>query len=126
MIHERHYTLEEANALLPKLEPLLGELRDARDRLTDSDLHETLGESAPSNGGGKPGREVGEAFLRVRGMLGVLEPLGLVIRDLDRGLVDFPAILEGTEAYLCWQLGEDEIGFWHGLEDGFAGRRPIE
>jgi len=126
VIHERHYTLEEANALLPKLEPLLGELRDARDRLTDSDLHETLGESAPSNGGGEPGREVGEAFLRVRGMLGVLEPLGLVIRDLDRGLVDFPAILEGTEAYLCWQLGEDEIGFWHGLEDGFAGRRPIE
>jgi hypothetical protein len=126
VIHERHYSLEEANALLPKLEPLLGELRDARDRLTDSELHEALGESAPTNGGGEPGRQVGEAFLQVRGMLGVLERLGLVIRDLDRGLIDFPAILEGREAYLCWQAGEDEIGFWHGLEDGFAGRRPLE
>lgn len=126
MIHERHYSLEEANALLPKLEPLLGELRDARDRLTDAELHEALGESAPTNGGGEPGRKVGEAFLQVRGMLGVLEQLGLVIRDLDGGLVDFPAIIEGREAYLCWRLGEEEIGFWHGLEDGFSGRRPIE
>ncbi len=126
MIHRRHYSLAEANALLPKLEPLLDELRDARDRLTDTELHEALGESAPANGGGEPGRKVGEAFMQVRGMLGVFERLGLVIRDLDRGLIDFPAILEGREAYLCWQAGEEEIGFWHGLEDGFAGRRPIE
>ena len=126
MIHERHYSLAEANALLPKLEALLAELRDARERLTDAELHEALGEAAPSNGGGRPGRAVGQAFLQVRGMLAALERLSLVIRDLDRGLVDFPAILDGQEAYLCWQLGEQEVGFWHGLEEGFAGRRPIE
>jgi len=126
VIHERHYTLAEANALLPQLEELLGELRQARDRLTDAELHEALAEAAPGNGGGAPGREVGQAFLRLRGMLAVLERLGLVIRDLDRGLVDFPAILDGREAYLCWQLGEPEIGFWHGLEEGFAGRQPLE
>ena len=126
MIHERHYSLAEANALLPKLEALLAELRAARERLTDAELHEALGEAAPSNGGGGAGRTVGEAFLQVRGMLGALEQLSLVIRDLDRGLVDFPAILEGHEAYLCWQLGEQEVGFWHGLDEGFAGRRPID
>ena len=126
MIHERHYSLVEANALLPKLEALLGELRDARERLTDAELHDALRGAAPSNGGGRAGRTVGEAFLQVRGMLGALEQLSLVVRDLDRGLVDFPAILGGREAYLCWQIGEREIGFWHGLEEGFAGRRPIE
>lgn len=126
MIHERHYTRAEANSMLPRLESLLGDLRDARDRLTDSELHEVLGDSAPTNGGGDAGRKVGEAFLEVRAMLGALEQLGLVMRDLERGLIDFPALLDGREAYLCWQAGEEEVAFWHGLEEGFAGRRPIE
>jgi hypothetical protein len=50
----------------------------------------------------------------------------IVLRDLDRGLVDFPALREGAEVYLCWQEGEEEIGFWHEPEAGFAGRRPLD
>ena len=126
MIHERHFSVAEANALLPRLEEVLAELREARDRLTDADLHEKLGEAAPSNGGGSPGRQIGEAFLEVRGTLAGLAQLGLVVRDLDRGLVDFPAIRDGREVYLCWRVGEAEVGFWHGLEEGFAGRQPLE
>jgi hypothetical protein len=126
LIHDRHFTTEEANALLPTVEPKLVELRAARDQLTDSELHEVLSEAAPSNGGGNPGREVGEAFLSVRGLLAELQGMGIVIRDLDRGLVDFPAILEGREVYLCWELGEDEIAFWHDLDAGYGGRRPLD
>ncbi|HEX2468463.1 MAG TPA: DUF2203 domain-containing protein [Solirubrobacterales bacterium] len=125
MIHERHFTAEEANALLPRLEPLLVELRKARDQLTDAEAHEALSGAAPGNGGGTSGRQVGEAFLGVRRKLAELEAMGIVLRDIDRGLVDFPAILEGREVYLCWERGEDRIGFWHHLGAGFGGRQPL-
>ena len=125
MIHERHFSLEEANALLPRIEPMLLALREARDRLADSELHEALSDAASGNGGGTPGKHVGEAFLEVRSLLAELQEMGLVLRDLDRGLVDFPAVLDGREAYLCWELGEDAISYWHDLESGYGGRRPL-
>jgi hypothetical protein len=125
LIHDRHFTVDEANALLPRVGPALESLRDARDRLTDAELHEILAGSAPTNGGGDAGRQVGEAFLQVRGLLGELQGLGLVVRDLDRGLIDFPAIIEGREVYLCWELGEDAIEFWHDLESGYGGRQAL-
>jgi hypothetical protein len=126
VIHERHYTPEQANALLPQLKPLLRELRDARDRLTDEEAHSVLADAAPTNGGGAQGRHVGEAFLEVRRILAQLEALEIVVRDVDRGLIDFPAIIEGREVYLCWELGEDEIGFWHDLDGGYGGRHRLD
>jgi hypothetical protein len=127
VIHERHFTVEEANALLGRIEPVLRSLRDARDRLTDAEAHEALAGAAPTNGGGDPGRDVGEAFLEVRRMLLALQELGIVVRDIERGLIDFPAIHEGREVYLCWQLDEPpRIAFWHDLEAGYDGRQPLE
>ena len=127
MIHERHFTVEEANALLGRIEPILRSLREARDRLTDAEAHEALAGAAPGNGGGDPGRNVGEAFLEVRGLLLELQELGIVVRDIDRGLIDFPAIHEGREVYLCWELDEPpKIAFWHDLEAGYGGRQPLE
>jgi hypothetical protein len=126
VIHDRHFTVEEANALLARVRPRLEALRAARDRLTDAEAHEALAGAAPGNGGGGTGRDVGEAFLEVRGLLLELQELGIVVRDIDRGLIDFPAILEGREAYLCWELGEPAVAFWHDLETGFGGRMPLE
>jgi hypothetical protein len=54
-----------------------------------------------------------------------LEQLGVLVKDLDRGLVDFPALHGGEEVLLCWQVGEDEVAYWHGLDEGFAGRKPL-
>ena len=125
-IHERHYTVDEANALLPSVKPVLRRLRDAKDQLTDSELHEQLSEAAPTNGGGEPGRQVGEAFLEVRRLLETLEEAGIVVRDIDRGLIDFPAIREGDEVYLCWELGEDAVEHWHDIESGYRGRRQLD
>jgi hypothetical protein len=124
--HEVHYTLEEANALLPRLRELIETLRVARDRLVDSEAHEALAEAAAENGGGSHGRTVGEAFLAVRTILGEIQDLGIVLRDLERGLLDFPSLREGREIYLCWQIGEDEVGWWHELEAGFPGRKPLD
>jgi hypothetical protein len=126
VIHDRHFTREEANALLPRVEPLLRRLREARDRLTDAEAHELLAGAAPTNGGGKPGRTVGDAFLEVRDLLGRLQELGIVLRDIDRGLIDFPAIIGDSEVYLCWQLDEPEVAYWHELESGFGGRQPLD
>jgi len=126
LVHERHFTREEANALLPRLTELLDRLREAKDELTDAEAHEALAEAAPSNGGGAEGRQVGIAFLEVRRLLETIEQSGIVLRDIDRGLVDFPALLDGREVYLCWELGEDDVGHWHDLDGGYGGREPLD
>ncbi len=126
LLYERHFTPEEANSLLPSLKPLLRQLRDAKDQLTDGELHELLSEAAPGNGGGEPGRQVGAAYLEVRKLLTTLEEAGIVVKEVDRGLIDFPALLDGREVFLCWELGEDEVGFWHELEAGYRGRQPLD
>lgn len=105
---------------------MLLRLREAKDDLTDEQAHAVLGEAGPTNGGGPEGRLVGEAFLEVRRLLGALSDAGIVLRDIDRGLLDFPALLDGREVYLCWELGEEEITHWHDLESGFSGRQPLD
>jgi hypothetical protein len=126
VIHERHYSVDEANDLLPRVKPVLQKLRDAKDELTDSEAHEVLSDSAPGNGGGPPGQQVGEAFLEVRRLLAALQDAEIVVRDIDRGLIDFPALRDGEEVYLCWELGEDDIEYWHDLEAGYRGRQPLD
>jgi hypothetical protein len=127
MRHERHYTREDATASLGQVAELLETMREARERLTDTDVREALAEAAPTNGGGLPGRHVSEAFLRLRDAAGRLREMEVVLRDLDRGLVDFPALRDGREVYLCWvEREEDEIAFWHDLDAGYAGREPLD
>jgi hypothetical protein len=123
--HSRHYTLEQASAMLPHVGELLARMRSARDRLGDRDARQALAEAAPANGGGEPGRTVSEGFVELRECMLGLRELEIVLRDLDRGLVDFPSIRENREVYLCWEEGETEIGFWHEPDAGFAGRRPL-
>jgi hypothetical protein len=123
--HSRHYTLEEANATLGWVQDALTALRNAREGLSDEEAREALAEAGPQNGGGDAGRVVSEAFLQLRDALARLQEAEIVLRDLDRGLVDFPAIRDDREVYLCWLEGEDEIAYWHDLEAGFAGREPL-
>ena len=125
MKHRRHYTLDEANASLGWVQEAITSLREAREGLSDEEAREALAEAGPQNGGGSPGRVVSEAFVQLRAALAQLQEAEVVLRDLDRGLVDFPALRDGREVYLCWLEGEDEIGYWHDLEAGFAGREPL-
>jgi hypothetical protein len=124
--HEHHFTLDEANALLERVEPMLLKLREARDKLTDAEAHELLSDAAPTNGGGEHGRTIGDGFMAVRRLLNELAQLGIVVRDIDRGLIDFPSLRDGREIYLCWELGEGPIEFWHELDAGFGGREPLD
>ena len=100
-------------------------MRDARERLTDAETRRALHEAAPTNGGGEHGKDVGEAFVTLRTGAAAFDARDIVLRDLDRGLVDFPALREDREIYLCWVDGEPEIGFWHELDAGSAGRQEL-
>ena len=126
MNHERHYTLEQATAAMPWVRERLDRLREAHAQLGDEEARAALSEASPGNGGGEPGQVVSEGFLALRSALVELQGMEIVLRDLERGLVDFPALRDGREVYLCWvEQEEDEIAYWHDLEAGFAGRQPL-
>ena len=126
MPHERHYTVEQANAAIPWVEQRLAQLREARTGLGDEEARAALAEAGPGNGGGEAGRVVSDAFLAMRSALIELREMEIVLRDLDRGLVDFPSLRDGREVYLCWEEGEDQIGYWHEPDAGYGGRQALD
>lgn len=121
------YTPAQARALMRWVSGVLGVMRAGRDALTDAEAREALSEAAPTNGGGAPGRTVGEGFVALRDGARALAARGIVLRDLDRGLVDFPSEREGRPVFLCWEeASEPDIAHWHELDAGHAGRRPLD
>ena len=126
MLHHRHYTVEDANRKLKVVGAIVRRVRDARHRLVDEDFESDFSTLAELTGGAWPGPEHAAAALEVALGYDRLEELDVVVRDLDRGLVDFPSLLGGEEVYLCWVLGEPSVGHWHAVEGGFAGRRPLD
>ena len=123
---EKLFSVEEANALLPELTELLDEARARRDAMREKspDLRPIL-EASTSNGGGKKGSEFGVDAYRLHLAIGRIAELGVVLKDLDSGLLDFPHWREGRIVFLCWHPPEERVGFWHEIEAGYAGRRPL-
>jgi hypothetical protein len=131
---QRYFTAEEANELLPEVRLVAEELVEHRlaARAVAAKRAQLVTRIAGNGGDFDPQepRELEEDFERetaaITEAVARLERLGVIVKDADRGLVDFPALREsGEEVLLCWQVGEDEIGYWHGLEEGFAGRKPL-
>jgi hypothetical protein len=125
MLHERHWTPEEANQLRPIVGATVRRLRAARQVLSRDGFDTDFALLAESTGGAWPGAERARASIEVALGFEQLERLDIVVRDLERGLVDFPALIDGDEVYLCWLLDEPQVTHWHGLESGFAGRRRL-
>jgi hypothetical protein len=139
----RFFQLDEAAETLPELRGILTRLRDQRGeliRLRDEVLEqqaavEAGSGSSPSGRGGEESvdaAEVRRVRLRMQGVIdqmqaGVarIDELGIALRDIESGLVDFPALVNGRQVWLCWRLGEDDVGFWHELSTGFGSRRPL-
>jgi hypothetical protein len=130
----RYFTPEEANELLPQVRVAAETLVEHRRALVEATTKRAeLATRIAGNGGDfdpQEPRELEEELEQeaeaVARAVSSLEELGVQVKDLDRGLVDFPALRpNGEEVLLCWQVGEDEIGYWHGLEEGFAGRKPL-
>jgi hypothetical protein len=129
----RYFTPSEANELLAEVRPLAESLVEHRGRMrTAAERRARLTARIAGNGGDldpQEPAELDEQFEResqaVARAADGLQRLGVLVKDLDRGLVDFPALHEGEEVLLCWQVGEDEIAHWHGVDEGFAGRKPL-
>ncbi|HUF06709.1 MAG TPA: DUF2203 domain-containing protein [Candidatus Binatia bacterium] len=123
------YTLDEARALLPQVRGTLLQLAIERRRADDSHaaLHRRLrGRSDGSEADtGELELTTAELRARVRDLLDHLESLGVVVRDLDDGLVDIPTVRDGEPAWLCWRLSDPELGWWHTTSEGAASRRPL-
>ena len=120
---DKRYTVEEANALLPYLAPTLVELRDRSEEAAR--IKEQMEIASATNGGSKDRERWARTLARVQELMERLEEWEVTLRDLNSGLVDFPAVIEGSDAYLCWRLGEPEVSHWHSPDDGFQGRRPL-
>lgn len=129
----RYFTPEEANAALEEVQPLAEELVEHRRGLERAE-HERaeMALSVAGNGGGIDTarfaaleRKMERARVGIARCVNAIHGLGAIVKDLDEGLVDFPARHEGKDVLLCWRLGEPGIEFWHGLDEGFAGRKRL-
>jgi len=129
----KHFTVAEANALLPWLEsvfravaPLQREVMEVRAEM-DGLLRKARGNGSSSHE--QTLNDKRQAVLdldhRVQEMLGQIAERGIIVRDVDRGLVDFPSFRQGREVFLCWLWGEDKVAFWHETDTGFSGRQPL-
>jgi hypothetical protein len=125
--HQRHYTLEQASAVRGWVAARVLRIQDAHATLISlgEEVSEAVAVLEPESGGRYPGRRVAQPLVALSRALSELETVEVVLRDVERGLIDFPAIRDGEEVYLCWLVDEEEIGFWHGPEAGFAGRQPL-
>ena len=128
-----HYTIAEANARLPELTPLLEELRlNAQQLALLQNRVAAVEQKVKGNGFHNPGEDhavTGLAKQLEEAITEAIERLaewGIELKDLSVGLIDFPAQRDGRTVYLCWQLGEPEVAYWHETTTGFAGRRPVD
>jgi len=120
---ERLFTIEEANALVGDLSEMLGRIRAARQVVLRGGR--PIRDSAIGNGGGERGKEYWEALQTLRADVESVTRQGVILRDPETGLVDFPSRREGAVVYLCWRLGEERVMFWHPPDTGFGGRQPL-
>lgn len=123
---ERIFTLSEANCLIPQLEEHLGSVKRAKSVLIRiKDEIKKASAKAPYGGGTYAGRHYIGALEKISEHLRAVQELGVLVKDLDMGLCDFPYQLDGRIVYLCWKCGETEIRWWHEVNSGFASRQPL-
>jgi hypothetical protein len=123
----RYFTLQEANETLNFIRPLMEDVQQIHRRVLASqpEAWPAIVKSA-GNGGNRALSELVPDFEKFDALVHQILETGVSIKDVNLGLLDFPALRDGREVYLCWQYGEGEIAFWHEIEAGFAGRQPIE
>jgi hypothetical protein len=132
---EKYFDRREAEELLPTIAPWIEEARGEKQKVDalQSELTQAAsriivlgGTSPPFASLLRQKTEHDQAAARLAGIVNRIQETGCLVKDLDLGLVDFPSLLEGEVVYLCWKLGEERIAFWHGIEEGFAGRKPLD
>ena len=120
----RYFTLEQANAIVRAIRPLMGEILEIRQSiLARQPLVWPVVARAAGNGGNREASQTVKEFQRLDHLVREIQATGAVLKDLNTGLVDFPALRDGREVYLCWRFDEEQIAYWHETDAGFAGRK---
>ena len=126
----RYYRLDEANERLAELRPLLQQLR--ADRNTVAELQQKIRDIRSNNGSADHAAEIGRIEDEMRDVVGQMKDAvdqvdewGIALRDIGTGLIDFPALANGRPIWLCWRLGEGDIGWWHETDQGFDSRQRL-
>jgi len=123
---EKHFTVDEANALIPHVLSLFEMVHSLRAELDEKkDALDQVHQALPGNGGSSLGRELVERSEAIGRLLAGLDEQGIIVKDPDTGLIDFPHIREDREVFLCWRIGEKTVAHWHELDTGFRGRQPL-
>jgi hypothetical protein len=124
-VPEKFYSVDEANALVPKLRTLLERIRATQQALSEDKTLAAVREKAANNGGGLPNNRLAELTRSLERDLRQLQEWGIVLRDPSIGLIDFFHKREGESVFLCWKLGESKVEWWHPVDTGIAGRQRL-
>jgi len=121
----KHYTREEARSLLPQIRGWLDQLAHLRGRLQEYDrnIHQLLAQG--HDVGGEPVSRWMKTLREMQAIQAEFQKREIQIKDLDRGLIDFPAFVAGQEVFLCWEKDEEDIEYWHDLTSGYSGREKL-
>jgi hypothetical protein len=122
---QKHYTREEARALLPQLRSWLAGLEELRQELEKNDQRLAGLMSGGQDVGGELVNQSVKLLGRMKGLFQEFERREIIVKDLQRGLVDFPAIVGEREVFLCWEKDEEDVEYWHDIDSGYAGREPL-
>lgn len=123
----RTYTLAEARSVLPQVKILMAKIQDARQAILRlrPNAWPAL-QKAAANGGSRAAGELALHTIVLEDSVKGILAMGIYVKDLDHGVIDFLGMRDGQEVLLCWRYGEDDIAFWHGIDAGFAGRQAID
>jgi hypothetical protein len=123
----RYFSLQEANTALETIRPLMDEAQAIRKKILEVQPEAwSAVEKSAGNGGNRTLSRVVQDFEKLDALVHRILDTGVLIKDINTGLLDFLALKEGREVYLCWQYGEGDIAFWHEVDAGYAGRQPIQ
>jgi hypothetical protein len=127
MDDKRYFTVDEANHLIPQIQGMVERLRQGQQRLRrHRPTAEAAAQQASGNGGGSDaGAYLTDYSQTIAQSLTQLQALGVLVKDIEQGLIDFPHWRDGREVYLCWKSGEERIDYWHETGSGYSGRQPL-
>ena len=123
---KRYFSLGEANAIITAIRPLIAEMMDIRKLIIEKQPEIwPIVSKAAGNGGSKEASEIVYDFGRLDELVREINATGAILKDINKGLIDFLSTREGRDIYLCWKYGEVQIGYWHEIDEGYTGRYTI-
>lgn len=123
--HTKHFTPEEASALIPKITPLLLKMQLSLEAFEKQRLKAVAALKRAGTNGKRYAQEEPDALVEIQELTNRVEGFGVIVKDYALGLIDFPSVRNAQEVYLCWKIGEPVVSHWHEIDSGFSGRKPV-